>query len=287
MLRRIGWKKAALGIALTGVLGTSAGLMAREGQQPPASDPPPPPSSESSPANDPLLAPYGTTWKNPRKSGEDNTPVLLVNSRRIRLNYEIREVGPSGVSSIELWATRDGKTWQRYSDEPPPKGPLVVAVAEEGRYGFTLVVKSGVGMNAPRPAPGDQPQVWVEVDETRPTVKLTDTIVGRGAEHGQLEIRWSASDSHLLPRPITLSTSVNKDGPWTTIAANLENTGRYTWKMPSDVPYKIYVRVEAADRAGNVGVDQLLKPVAVDHALPRGVILGVEAEKKDSGEIHH
>jgi hypothetical protein len=68
------------------------------------------------------------------------SPLTWVNSRRIKLNYEVREVGPSGVSAVELWATRDGKTWQCYSNEPPPAGPLVVHVAEEGCYGFTLVV---------------------------------------------------------------------------------------------------------------------------------------------------
>src|SRR5262249_54069414 len=69
------------------------------------------------------------------------SPMTWVNSRRIKLNYEVREVGPSGVAAVELWATRDGKTWQCYSNEPPPAGPLVVHVAEEGSYGFTLVVK--------------------------------------------------------------------------------------------------------------------------------------------------
>src|SRR5262245_10173874 len=60
-------------------------------------------------------------------------PSLLVNSRRIRLNYSIADVGPSGVAHVELWATRDGRNWARYSKEPPPVGPMVVHVAEEGR----------------------------------------------------------------------------------------------------------------------------------------------------------
>ncbi len=213
-------------------------------------------------------------------------PSILVNSRRIRLNYEIREVGPSGVASIELWATRDGKTWQRYSDEAPPPGPLVVHVAEEGRYGFTLVVKNGVGLSCPRPQTGDKPQIWVEVDETNPTVKLSDVQVGHTADQGLMIIRWSAMDAHLLARPVSLSMSVNKDGPWTTIATNLENTGYHVWKMPKDVPYKFHVRVEATDRAGNVGSDTTVRPVAVDGALPRGVILGVDSDRKDTSESH-
>jgi hypothetical protein len=216
----------------------------------------------------------------PPKAAPGKPLEVTATSRRIRLNYEIRDVGPSGVASIELWATRDGKTWQRYSDEPPPaSGPLVVHVAEEGRYGFTIVVKSGVGFSGRRPQPGDQPQVWVEVDETRPVVRQLDVRVGRGDDRGNLTVTWSASDAHLVARPITISTATGKDGPWTPIASDLENSGRYVWKMPRDVPYQFFVRVEAVDRAGNRGSEETSRPVAVDHAQPRGVILGVDADK--------
>src|SRR5262245_16416817 len=74
------------------------------------------------------------------------SPTMLVNTRRLRLNYNVTDVGPSGISCVELWATRDGKTWQRYSNEPPPSGPLCVHVAEEGKYGFSMVVKNGLGV---------------------------------------------------------------------------------------------------------------------------------------------
>src|SRR5262245_61175561 len=177
-------------------------------------------------------------------------PMLLVNSRKIRLNYNITDIGPSGVSSVELWATRDGSSWQRYSNEPPPAGPLVVHVAEEGRYGFFLVVKSGVGTRSPAPKTGDKPQVWVEVDETLPAVKLTDVHVGKGADAGRRMIAWSAGDAHLMPRPITICMAPSKDGPWTPVASNLENTGHYAWVMPKEMPYQFFVKVEAMDRAG-------------------------------------
>ncbi len=111
-----------------------------------------------------------------------SAPTMMVNSRTVRLNVSLSDVGPSGVSSVELWATRDGQSWQRCSTQPPPNGPLVVHVPEEGRYGFTLVVKSGVGVSAPPPRPGDAPQLWVEVDETRPQVRLLHAEAGKYLE---------------------------------------------------------------------------------------------------------
>jgi hypothetical protein len=210
---------------------------------------------------------------------ECKTPCRLVNSRRIRLEYSIADVGPSGVSSVELWATRDGKTWQRYSNEPPPAGPLVVCVAEEGRYGFSIVVKNGLGFSGPAPRSGDEPQLWVEVDETKPAVRLTDCVVGHAQEAGYLEVCWNASDVNLSDRPITLSTAVSPEGPWTPAATGLANTGKYVWKMPKEMPYEVYVRVEACDRAGNVGSDHSGKPVRVDMARPRGTITGADGDR--------
>lgn len=217
----------------------------------------------------------------PRKAApDDHVPRLLVNTRRIRLNYTLADVGPSGVSAVELWATRDGRSWQCYSNEPPPAGPLLVHVAEEGRYGFFLVVKSGVGLKSPTPKTGDLPQVWVEVDETAPAVKLADVRAGKGVDAGMLLVSWSASDAQLTPRPVTISTAPSKDGPWAPIAGTLENTGRYAWQMPKEMPYEFYVKVEAADQAGNVGAACTHEPVRVDLARPKGTILGVDSDKK-------
>jgi hypothetical protein len=240
------------------------------------------------PAGDFVIAPR---WSGSKPSAKEpqlrsTVPTITVNSRRIRLNYNISDVGPSGVSSIELWATRDGRTWQRYSNEPPPSGPLVIHVAEEGRYGFTLVVRSGVGLCTPPPHTGDPPQLWVEVDETHPVVRLLQAEVGKGSECGNLTLTWMASDANLMPRPITISMAPDRAGPWTPLATNLENTGKYVWHLPKDVPYQFYVRVEAHDRAGNCGVDTCNEPIKVDHALPRGTILGVDTEKTAHSSDH-
>jgi hypothetical protein len=218
--------------------------------------------------------------KEPPAIHEARAPVTWVNSRRIKLNYEVREVGPSGVSAVELWATRDGKTWQCYANEPPPVGPLVVQVAEEGSYGFALVVKSGVGACGQRPKAGDPAQMWVEVDETKPEVKLTEAIPGKGSDKGLMHIHWKASDAHLVPRPVSIYTALSRDGPWTPIATGLENSGSFVWKMPRDVPYQFHVRVEACDQAGNVGHAETTEPVCVDHAQPTGKILGVDLAGK-------
>lgn len=205
------------------------------------------------------------------------TGTVMVNSTQIKLNYKIDEKGPSGVSKVELWMTRDGRTWNMHEEFPNPDGPLSFTVVSEGLYGITLLVKSGVGLHTDPPRPGDPPQMWVEVDTTKPTVKLGSVDVGRGPDSGKLTISWSAADKNLAQQPITLAYAEQKQGPWTEIAAKLDNTGRHVWMMPPGVPYQFFVRVQAHDRAGNIGSAETEQVVKVDLSVPRPTILGVES----------
>ncbi len=196
--------------------------------------------------------------------------VRVVGSKRISLDYEVVEVGKSGLAVVELWWTRnDARNWAKYNEQPNPQPPYTFEVSEEGLYGFTLVARNNAGLGEPPPKAGDQPQTWVEVDLTKPVVRLNGVDVGRGPELGTMAITWSAGDKNLARRPITLSYAESPEGPWQTIAEHEENTGRYVWRMPENVPFKVHVRVEAADLAGNVGSDELRKPVIVDMSQPK------------------
>jgi len=208
-------------------------------------------------------------------------PLRIVNSKRISLNYKIDGEGPSGVSVVELWYTQDGRNWQEHGKDPTHRSPYVVDVPGEGVYGFTLVARSGVGIGEQPPRAGDMPQVWVEVDLTKPVVRLLSVDVGKGSASGTLAIAWSATDKNLGPQPITLSFAEQPDGPWTPITPTpVENSGRYSWRMPPGVPYQFLVRVEAVDKAGNVGVDQTPNLVKVDLAKPKPTILDVSPAGK-------
>jgi hypothetical protein len=208
----------------------------------------------------------------------------MVNNKQFTLNYDVKEVGPSRVSTVDVWYTQDGQNWQKYrtqkcTDNPDAKPPFAIdiKVQEEGLYGFTLVVHSGVGLSERPPQVGDEPQVWVEVDITKPQIKLSKIIVGRGPDKGKMSIAWQCWDKNLTAKPITLSYAESPDGPWTPIAEKLENSGRFVWQMPDkDLPYQFLVRAQAVDKAGNIGEAVTPEKIAVDLALPKVQILGVE-----------
>ncbi|MCI0743092.1 MAG: hypothetical protein L0Y72_29025 [Gemmataceae bacterium] len=207
----------------------------------------------------------------------------LVNNKRISLNYELKEVGPSGVSAVELWYTTDGRGWNKYPlrfGEDPAQKNIVFDVVGEGIYGISLVAKSGVGLGERPPQMGDRPQIWIEVDTTKPQVQLHNVMVGTGPDKGKLSLTWTARDKNMHPQPITLAYAEQLSGPWTTIADKQPNSSRYVWQMPAEIPYQFHLKVEALDRAGNVGEAATESLIKVDLSQPKVKILNVEPAGK-------
>jgi hypothetical protein len=215
--------------------------------------------------------------------------VTMVNTKDVQLDFDIQDVGSSQVKSVEVWYTRDGRTWMKHPEDALPKPPYTVKLPDEGRYGLTLIARSGVGLGLPTPKAGDAPQVWVEVDTTKPEVKNLNVEVGRGPDLGTLTVHWNAKDLHMRANPITISyMEYSKDGPagtWQTMAANLPNQpdGHFTWTMPmapnAPLPPQIVVRVDAIDQAGNVGSAATPNPISTDLSIPKARVTGVTGAK--------
>jgi hypothetical protein len=221
-------------------------------------------------------------WSTPAPAASPgNATLRLVNSKRINFNFEVKD-SAVGAPMVELWGTQDLKNWRKFETVAHPPRTLVAEIKEEGLYGFALLARSGSGASRDRPQPGDLPQVWVAVDYTRPVVQLLGAELNLTARVPTLVLRWSATDKNLGPRPITLSCSEQAEGPWTPIAANLDNSGRYEWVLPPGIPAALHVRVQAADLMGNLGNAQTSTPLH----LPRPQAAAspvVQVEKCDKG----
>jgi hypothetical protein len=199
----------------------------------------------------------------------------MTRSKRFNLDYSVDAVGPAGVEKVELWVTRNGGLdWDLGWVDEDRTSPLLVEVEEEGVYGFRLVIVGKNGLASQSPGPGDLADLWIGVDSTQPTVEITSAVYGDEEHAGQLEIRWNAADVHLANRPITLSFSDQQDGPWTTIAASLPNTGQYFWRVDSRVPAQFYLRIQARDEAGNMAVHHLKEPLQSAGLSPKASIRG-------------
>ncbi len=206
----------------------------------------------------------------------DQSGVRTVNSTTFDVEYDLQSVGPWGVAKVELWGTCDGgRTWQSFGVDTDNRSPARVTVPGEGVYGFRLLVDAANGAGSTPPRGGEQPELTVAVDLQPPRVERLTAAVGQGNLAGHLVIRWSASDTNLESRPISLFYGTFPNGPWSTIAAGLENSGSFTWRLERHVPDRFYLRLESRDVAGNVGASQTPAPITLDRPQPTGRLRGV------------
>jgi hypothetical protein len=211
------------------------------------------------------------------------------NTNRLNVEYTVDKVGASGIGSVDLYWTRDdGANWQRLTGEqitptapgldgmPQTKRTIAAELPGEGRYGLYLIVRSGVGLGKQPPKSGDRPQMRVEVDMTPPE----GVLYGLQPVQGQTDsviVRWKAGDLNLAERPIRLEWSERKGGPWSRISdTDLANTGYYTWKLPSQIPGRVYLKMTISDLAGNAGVAETLEPVTIDLSEPEAKIISIK-----------
>ncbi len=207
-------------------------------------------------------------------------------TRRFHLDYDIETGNHIDVYRVEVWFTNDGgRTWRHLGDDEDRQSPFLVNVANDGMYGFRLVVQAKSGLAGRPPHNGDPADVWVLVDSTAPSTQLTSARFGRGKALGTLQITWDVHDDELQDQPITLLYSGDAEGPWRRVASDLPNTGRYDWHVDDRTPDYIFLRLEALDRAGNLGVDTLREPIRSSDLAPRGVIHGIRpAAEPDNGD---
>jgi len=90
------------------------------------------------------------------------------------------------------------------------------------------------------------------VDAKAPLMQVHPPVHTQMAGRGVLQVRWTAVDAHLLPRPIELAYRLPPDDTWTPITADaIANTGQYDWRYPAELSGAITVRVTATDKGGH------------------------------------
>jgi hypothetical protein len=201
-----------------------------------------------------------------------------VNSRKFHVDYQIDDIGPSGVSSVELYVTQNnGEKWFRYGIDEDRQSPFEVEVPGDGIYGFAMRVVSGAGLVDSPPQPNQQPEIVIVADSSPPVVNLLPLQQGTGRNSNRILITWEIQDSKLAERPVSLSYSANPNGPWEPVADWMPDSGRYIWTVRPDIAPRLYIRLIARDAAGNMAKVDTQQPVLVDLAKPTARIVDVES----------
>ena len=211
--------------------------------------------------------------------------IEYVNTLKFDVDYTIQHMGRSGIQAAHLFVMRNQGNWELVKRFPVKIMPgdkdqslsLPYEVKDEGTYGFYVIPESGAGKRADDPRKDDAPLVWVVVDTTPPSIKITDVRVkpgGSGSRGPLVEITWEASDANLMPQPISLEWSPDRNSAkWNEIKYRLENLpgstmGRYSWEVPDENLWKFWIRARAVDKASNSNEYVWDKEVIVDLEQP-------------------
>lgn len=195
------------------------------------------------------------------------------NTRTFSLDYSVESLGGSTLSDVELWGTEDGGVhWQMWGKDPDRVSPFDVKVGNDGKFGFRMVVVGANGVVSNRPKAGDSADVWLHIDTSKPTSQITRAVYGTGVTEGKLVIDYRASDDNLAQQPVSILYRTNLTEQWKTIEQGLNASDTYVWQPPVNLPDKVYLKLKAIDRAGNIGEYELDEPIDIKGLAPRGRI---------------
>ncbi|MCH2202350.1 MAG: hypothetical protein MK102_10290 [Fuerstiella sp.] len=228
----------------------------------------------------PRMNPSGLPWQmtgqysvSPNATSEQLAS-QLVSKPLFNVAYTLEDVGPSGVSAVELFVTEDnGQQWFRYGNDMDVQSPMQVDVQGEGTFGFAIRVRNGVGFIDPPPQPGDCPEILVTVDQTAPSVEFGQPqVVVNGT--ASVNLTWKVFD--IQSTAVRLEWATSLSGPWVPVFDWQANRSHYEWPVTPNMPHSMHFRLLAKDAAGNIGNAQTSQPVLIDLQRPKARMLGVE-----------
>jgi len=204
-------------------------------------------------------------------------PLQLSRSRRFAWDYELPAERPNATRlRVELWSTRDGGlSWQKTAVDDDAQSPVNVVLPAAGLYGFRLEITPDLPDGNSGPMPGDAAESWIGIDEDPPHVELLGAARLSEVENSGIVIRYTSRDQLPSPKTTRLLFSPNAEGPWATIATEVDNQGDYRWQPDRVTPARVYLRIEVADAAGNVGAVTSPEPVTVSTTRVIGRLGGV------------
>jgi hypothetical protein len=270
---------------------------------PPAPAPLPPGRPAESNVMQPL--PTLTNGVRPATGGQftarpEQPGLEYTNQQSVMLDYDVDNLGPSGLSRVEIYLTNDdGRTWRKWDKVDRGQVPLgdglhsgkmpvtVRLPDQDAVYGVRLVVHSGTNRSKGAPANGDSPDLRIALDRTKPAIQPYPPEMDP-SQPNALILHWVANDANMAPNPIQIFYSENQNGPWTPIttaspggltpsalSCGVANNGAYTWMLPPNPPARVYLKFTARDLADNLAEEVTAEPIPVDLHVPDARVKGI------------
>ncbi len=203
----------------------------------------------------------------------DNKQISVSPKKELTFNVPV----DATVATRELWyRTFDGKVWgawQKHSITFAKDTPITWA-PPEGHWQVYLrkILTSGLAAEVP----GEATKAHGEfiIDRTAPVVSIgfpASKAKLRGGD--RYTIKWDAQDAHLRTTPVNILWSVDGKGTFAPVATGIANNGAFEWTVPKDMTTAGVLKIEAADKATNVGAAETTA-ILVDSIKPKGKVVG-------------
>lgn len=218
----------------------------------------------------------------PTAEPQESDKTMTLATRRVCVDYDVKDVGPSGIGLVVLWGTTDsGKTWSKIACDDDHASPVEAELPHDGTWGLMVVVSSGADPRERSPETGASADVEIAVDTVAPRIELHAVEI----KGGHAAIRWTVQESARGARaPASIYCSPDRSGPWQPIAEKVHTGGEYSWNYAqAGLSGKLYFRIEVRDEAGNIGAAVTHEPVTIDSSRPKARVTNVQAAKATSG----
>ncbi len=199
-----------------------------------------------------------------KPKGRVTGPVIAAKTD-LALELDIKDEGPAGLASAQLWVSQDdGTSW---TQGPFIQDPRTVAwkAPADGRFRLAIVATDKAGNKSAEPKGKTDDQSTLIVDTTAPSIIMTSAIgiipadkagptPQRDFKPGDpVQVPFAVKDVNLAPNTVTVFFQSDPAKGWTEIGKNLAADQTYRFAIPKVETKTAKIKVTAVDAAGNIG----------------------------------
>jgi hypothetical protein len=186
----------------------------------------------------------------------------ITNQLTTTLQLDIKDGGPAGLRSAQLWVSQDdGTSW---TEGPWIKNPKEVGwtAPADGRFRLYVLAVDQAGNQSPPPKGKSDDQFVIAVDTTPPLVRLNAAIgiqpaagaaAGRAFKPGdRVQVPFIVKDANPAPNSVAIYLQTAPD-KWQEISRGQPLDQVFRFEIPAIATKEARIKVTAADQAGNVG----------------------------------
>lgn len=192
----------------------------------------------------------------PEVKARPNDPLHYFTREKVVMIRRPAGYTPEEVPQVALyWTDNNGFHWHKAGYFGREQTFFPFEVEEDGDYGIRFI---GPGQEPAKETPAFPERVY-HVDTAPPEVEVFIEPEQTWYTPGQtITISWTAKDYHLIENPVTISMAMDftaDDHKPIEVQRDLADSGSISYEIPSEaVDHEIRFRVEAMDRAANLGL---------------------------------